>query len=362
MHLAVDALGIKHSGGAMVLLDVLDALLARDDLTRLSLFTSPRATRRFSLPKDPRIVDYPQPAVERYYPLRVHWYLRGLATAVQRIGAQRLLCMAGMGHGGATPHITMIQQALPFSREALQGESPRTRLRMRAIRTLMGASCRRSLRVVAQTPTMREWLCDAFDAPPSKVHVTLPTPRLLNTSDALPAPTAMADTPVDRRLLYVGNTSVYKNVKTLIKAMEIVRGQFVDARLFLTWPEDHRAGRIAGIVPLGYLTGDALAAAYRHATIVVQPSLVESGPLTMIEAMQFATPVAVADRPYAHDICEEAAAFFDPTSAKYCAATLLRLLGSQEAREGLSKKGEELLLRRRQTKPYHEFAELVLRA
>ena len=45
-HVAIEAVGVKHSGGAHVLRRLVDTLLAREEIRALTLFVTPRPARR----------------------------------------------------------------------------------------------------------------------------------------------------------------------------------------------------------------------------------------------------------------------------------------------------------------------------
>jgi glycosyltransferase involved in cell wall biosynthesis len=100
------------------------------------------------------------------------------------------------------------------------------------------------------------------------------------------------------------------------------------------------------------LSGANLPAAYKAASAFVLPSLVESGNVTMMEAMSVGTPVLAADRPYAHDLCEDAALFFDPRDPDAFANAAIDVLANEPLRKRLSRLGLELVQRRQENRPY----------
>ena len=75
--------------------------------------------------------------------------------------------------------------------------------------------------------------------------------------------------------------------------------------------------------------------------------------------MSLGTPVLAADRPYAHDVTEEVALFFDPARAEDFADRAAQLLTDEGLRERLSVQGKELIEKRRQTRPYARMVERV---
>lgn len=359
MHIALDAMGVKHSGGATVLLDFIQVVLNDPRVERLSVFCTPEAKRRFALPVAPKIHAYEQPLAESSYFYRMIWFELSLGRQCSQIGADALFCMSGAGRTpSGPPHVTFIQQPLPFAAEFTRIATPAERARMLILKRLMRSSCRSAKRVIVQTPTMKSWVSEQFSLPADRVSVVIPavTP--------LPAPESpeirLLGEDIGPKLLYVGSDSAYKNVQTAITGLDLLRQTVPDAMLYLTWPTHHPATNNTGIVCLGHLARNLLAKAYHEATLLVMPSLVETVGLPIIEAMSAGLPVLAADRPYAHDIAEDAACFFDPLSPQDFAEKVLCLLQNVTLRQDLIEKGRLLAAKRESSNPYQKMLDLVL--
>jgi glycosyltransferase involved in cell wall biosynthesis len=94
--------------------------------------------------------------------------------------------------------------------------------------------------------------------------------------------------------------------------------------------------------------------------MLVMPSLVETVGLPMLEAMSLGLPVLAADRPYAHDICQDAAWFFDPLSSADFAAKSARLLLDPSLRNDLAVKGRARSANLTSAAPYRQMVDIVL--
>ena len=162
------------------------------------------------------------------------------------------------------------------------------------------------------------------------------------------------------RLLYVGVDYPYKKLEKLVSGLDLIRRRFPNAVLRLTLPPDHPYSVKPGVKCLGYLNDEQLSDAYRGSDILVLPSLLESGPQSPMEAMSLGTPVLVADRPYAHDICDDAALFFDPLSPEDFAEKAIRLLTDQTLRKILIARGYALIEKRRSEKPYQKMVDILV--
>lgn len=361
IRLAVDALGAKQSGASVVLLDLLDALIASDFVERIILYSAPPEDCLFSLPESDKLQNSPQPLYERSALHRVRWNAHVLGDTAVRDKAEIVLSMAAtmLAHRQIA-HVGFVQQSLPFCPEALATVPWQQRVRMKVVQAMTRQSCRSARRVFVQSPTMRTWVSESFAIDPSCCEVVLPSPRLLPVPEEIPAGLEqMIRTPPGGRLLYVGNAERYKNVELIVRALPAIRAQIPHATLFTTWPKTHPACHRGEVVGLGYLRDGILGKAYALADALIQPSLVESGPLTMLEAMGVGTPVLVADRLYARDICGDAALFFDPRDPQHLAAQTIELLQNPDLQTRLVARGHFLAGVRIRARPYARVADSI---
>lgn len=354
MHLAIDAVGVKHSGGATVLLDLLDAALGDERVSQLTLFCSPRPARRFQLPRSDRLIASEQPFAERNRLYRLWWFERELARKVEQSGADVLLCMSWGGRAPrGVPQATFVQQSLLFSKDAYRTFGAVARASIDLIRFETRRACLASDAVFVQTPTMRRWVADGFGISEDRVHAFMPSSDAPPPgAEPSPALDAMRATPSGLRLLYVGNDMPYKNLERVARAMTRLRAEIPGATLFATVPDRHPLLAAGGVASCGYLDAGALGEAYRLADALVMPSLVETVGLPMMEAMSAGTPVLAADRPYAHDVCEDAAAYFDPSSEDGFVRSASALLTDAPRRATMRARGLEIADRRRRERPY----------
>lgn len=362
LHLAVDAVGAKHGGGAVVLGDVLRAAIRCEHIDRTTVFCSPRNVRRFDMPHDPNLLEVPRPYAEASALGRFHWLIRGMEEDVKALKADVLVCMNGIGRSPDwVPMMVYIQQALPFCDDALGRCDWRTKIRMRTIRSLMRRSCNRAALIVTQTPTMSDWIRSAYPLTNAQIMVVKPWGDQVGMdSEQGGSVAAMLNVPAHLRLLYVGDSSRYKNLECLLSALPEIRRRTPGATLFLTCPVDHPFCQSTGAIGLGYLGGNTLRFAYQLATVFVTPSLVESGGLILSEAMTMGTPIVAADRAYARESCGDAAAYFNPDRPSELAAAISDLLEHDEKRHDLVRRGFEVVSMGRSERPYdHMMRRLV---
>ena len=98
------------------------------------------------------------------------------------------------------------------------------------------------------------------------------------------------------------------------------------------------------ITVLNDVTDTQLAYLYRHAVCLVSPSLMEGFGLIALEALALKCIPVVSDIPAFHEVCEDAALYFNPTSPKSLREKLEYVLVlDKKAKERLQEKGQERL-------------------
>jgi glycosyltransferase involved in cell wall biosynthesis len=362
LHLAVEAVGAKHGGGAVVLGDFLRAAIRSEDIERITIFCSPPNVRKFDMPCSPKLFEVPRPDAEGSVLGRFRWLIRGLKQEVKALKPDILVCMNGIGSSPERiPVVVFIQQALPFCGEALERCDLRTKIRIRTIGSLMKRSCANAALIVTQTPTMTEWIRSACPMTNEQFIVVKPWGDQVGMdSEQGGSVVGMLSVPSHLRLLYVGNSSRYKNLECLLKALPEIRRHTPGVTLFLTCPAGHPACKNPGVVGLGYLGGGSLRTAYRLATLFVTPSLVESGGLIFTEAMTMGTPIVAPDRAYARESCGDAAVYFDPNRPSELADVISDLLDHEEKRKNLVQRGFEAVSTGRSERPYDHMVECLV--
>lgn len=161
-------------------------------------------------------------------------------------------------------------------------------------------------------------------------EVTASKPRTVTRHDA-------------KTLVYMGAFLPYKNVETLIRALEHLPGWTLhlasriggrrEAQLRALVPDRARVVFHRGV------SEDEYAQLLAEATALVTASKEEGFGLPVIEAMAQGVPVAVSDIPIFHEIAAEAALYFDPDDPASVAETIVELTEAErwaaQSRAGL---------------------------
>ena len=98
------------------------------------------------------------------------------------------------------------------------------------------------------------------------------------------------------------------------------------------------------IINLGPIPIDLCPKVYRESDILFLPSLVEIFTGSYPEAMKMKKPILTSDLSFAHEICGDAAEFFDPLNPEKIADKIISVANNIDHQRKLIKKGEDRLL------------------
>lgn len=115
---------------------------------------------------------------------------------------------------------------------------------------------------------------------------------------------------------------------------------------------------------LGYVERSTLEALYRDASALIYPTLNEGFGYPPLEAMKYGTPVLCSGITSLHEVCGDAALYFDPYSIKEMKGRFLRYCEDETLQRTLSDRGEERyqLMKTRQDEMLDELCDLILGA
>jgi glycosyltransferase involved in cell wall biosynthesis len=352
IHLAIDAVGMRaDSGGAVVLGDLLRAVVRQPDILRTTVFAGPELTRRLEVVGHPSLRFVSKAGRGRAALL--WWNLRGLEERSRREGAQAIISLNGMGRARAVPIFVLFQQQLMFAPDALSRMGAAFRLRFALLGRLTKRACRAARLVFTQGEHVSENVVR---------HLGVPRERVCSIPPDITWIGAEAEAPPERDaslLAYVGSGQPHKSLDTLLSAFARLHQEQPELRLALTLSEATLPSA-PGLMPLGRLERGAVRHLLQRASIMVMPSLAETVGLPLLEAFDAGASVVAADLPYAREVCGDAAVYFRPADAVDCAEKLASLLQNASLRDGLTAAGRRRLQERRARAPYDRLLRQLL--
>ncbi|MEI7652697.1 MAG: glycosyltransferase family 1 protein [bacterium] len=190
-------------------------------------------------------------------------------------------------------------------------------LKRMVFRVVFSSQIVRARALMVPTKAIAKALKDRFGRDAEAVHEGINRELLF----ALPEATEALQN--ESFLLYVGNCYPHKNIQKLLDAAH-------GMKLVMVGPQNSFSEGYQKLHPevtwFFHLSNARLRWLYEHAQALVNPSLAEGFGLPVVEALAFGCPVVCSDIPVFHEVTEEKATFFDPTSVEDIRSKLLQVI------------------------------------
>ena len=213
---------------------------------------------------------------------------------------------------------------------------------------------RRAARLFTVSTASRAALATTFGLSPDRLAVVPEAPDPVFTRPPGVEPPLPLPPGEPFVLCAAGGISPHKNVETLLEAyarlaQDAPRLVVVGALGDETYASSATAVRARAdglglgdrVLFPGYVPDDVLAALYRRATVVVNPSRAEGFGLTAVEAAACGAPLLLSDLPAHRETLGRAALLFEPLDIGELAARLGELLGNEVLRARVAQRCAE---------------------
>lgn len=163
--------------------------------------------------------------------------------------------------------------------------------------------------------------------------------------------------------LAVSSMDPRKNFQRLIKVFEKMK----DCRLYIVggsnkiYGNSHNSTNNPNIQLLGRVSDKTLIDLYKNAEAFIYPSLYEGFGIPPLEAMALGCPVLASDIPVLHEVCDDAALYFNPLEENDIQKAIASFHGSNDKdKEKLIEKGYKNIKRFSWIKSAQKIKEIVL--
>lgn len=213
--------------------------------------------------------------------------------------------------------------------------------------------------VLTQSPVMKERFARCFSYPESQIRVQpYPAPSDIRVVTGLEPPPLFEESSGNFYILVLTRYMAHRNPRVLISLCRHHEDQIRKQKIkFITTvePDDypgarHFLERISEngfddiIVNVGRLSRKDVLRYYTYSNLLWLPTLVESMPASYLEAMTMGIPVLAPDLDFAHDVCGEAAVYYDPWDFESIFSKIMLLRSDDTLRQELTRKGKQVLL------------------
>ena len=148
-------------------------------------------------------------------------------------------------------------------------------------------------------------------------------------------------------LLAVGSLMPRKNIRRILEAYSTMpnadfdlyiagaaENAFADAEL-------ETYAHTKGVRWLGHVSPQELNTLYRNAVAYINPSLYEGFGIPLLEAMVQGCPVLASDIPVFHEVCEDAACYFNPMKSEEMQFAMRTIMHDETLRQQLIQAGQQ---------------------
>ena len=268
---------------------------------------------------------------------RIVWQQWSLPRLARRHGASVIFSLVNIGSSySRIPTVVYYHQALLFSPiGALHKVGVQQALSKYWKRLFVLSGFRRAAKVIVQTKVMREKIISETNIQTDKIasiHTGCPMNEELSARqetevDNIVEVVESICSPV---IIYLSHPAFYKNFSIIFKAAERMKERTIPGSFVLTLDKsrycDRQYNRLVSqclceiktrnvedrVHCIGSIPSGGVFKVLQSCQALVFPSLVESFPQPLLEAMSIGLPILAADRPYAREIVGQAGLFFDP--------------------------------------------------
>ncbi|MBV7269171.1 glycosyltransferase family 4 protein [Winogradskyella luteola] len=152
----------------------------------------------------------------------------------------------------------------------------------------------------------------------------------------------------NKYILYLGRLNVRKNIQALLKAMPQISDEI---SLVIVGKSEHKTIDLDflieqlnikdRVIKVGFIEFEDIEFFYKNANVFCFPSFAEGFGLPPLESMYYGTPVVVSNTTSLPEICGDSVLYVDPNNPAEIANQINIILGNEEVKNNLIKKGKQ---------------------
>jgi len=170
--------------------------------------------------------------------------------------------------------------------------------------------------MVVETEEVKKRVNKILKVPNKNIHIVPNTYSKIYSNATIKYKNTQKSFIEDFYLLCLTHDYIHKNISVLADVLENVNRRGVKCKLYLTLTEKDFETKPISLkryaVNMGPVPVEKCPALYEKADAIILPTLLECFTANFPEAMKMGVPILTSDRPFSHDICHNAALFFDP--------------------------------------------------
>lgn len=276
--------------------------------------------------------------IKRYF-----WYQYSLPKFIKKNNFNYMINLTNYGpRKPCCKEILLCHNSRHVSKEIRDNINFLDRLKLILENLVLKISLKGSEKIVVQTNYMKKGLVQKFKCDEKKIHII---PIGTNDIDK-----KLFDENLERKLIefikaeqnVIANISLYtkhKNLERMLEAIKIIKQKYnYKIKLIMTInKEEEKAAETLlklideydisdYVLSVGNIKHDYIYQVLEKAKAFVFPSYGESFGIPFVEAMNFKLPIVAADLEFAHDVCGNAALYFDYRNSEDLAKRIIEIL------------------------------------
>ncbi len=295
---------------------------------------------------------------------RIEYEQRQLKPALRRFAPDLILALANKSVGGFDcPEAVLCHKSqLWYPRKHFGVQSPVemafTYLKIGIQQFYLWQSLRKPQNILLyQTAIAHKRITNFYNTKSLSIHCPNAVSKYVtNSADKADKPARLMQYSDQFKFFYLTRYYPHKNLEFIIETFRHHTDELTGAVVFITIEDDQHPGAKKlldsieqyglqdRIINVGPLSQEELSVWFTNCDALLMPTLLESFSGTYLEAMHFGLPILTSDLDFAHEVCGDAALYFNPWETSSIKDAVLKIKSNPELANNLRAKGKTRLV------------------